>query len=72
VASRTGEFSGDGGGGGGERSVGVQTAGKLVLLKGLTVTLHAKEDSADDLVIKACLSGEGQEEEIGQDYGWLG
>lgn len=72
MASRTDEFSGDGGGGDGGLSVAVQTEGKLVLLKGLTVTLHAKEDSADDLVIKAALSGEGQEDEIGQDYGWLG
>jgi hypothetical protein len=45
--------------------IAVQTDGRLVLLKALTVTLHAKEDSADDLVIKAALSGEEQAAEIG-------
>lgn len=53
-------------------SVAVQTEGKLVLLEGLTVTLHAREDSEEDLVIKAALNGEEQQEETGTKYGWLG
>jgi hypothetical protein len=45
--------------------VAIRRDGKLVLFKALTVTLHAKEDSADDLVIKAALSGEEQAAEMG-------
>jgi hypothetical protein len=38
---------------------GIQTDGTLVLLKGFTITLHMREDSGEDVVIRADLSGEG-------------
>lgn len=47
------------------RGVAIQRDGRLTLFGALTVTLHAKEDSADDLVIKAALSVEEQAAEDG-------
>jgi len=41
------------------REEGIQTDGTLVLIKGLTITLHMREDSGEDLVMRADLSGEG-------------
>jgi hypothetical protein len=38
---------------------GIQTDGTLVLIKGLTITLHMRDGSSDDLVMRADLSGEG-------------
>lgn len=40
-------------------SEGIQTDGTLALIKGLTITLHMREDSSDDLVMRADLSGDG-------------
>jgi hypothetical protein len=43
---------------------GIQTDGRLVLLEGLTLALHMKGRSQDDVVLKADLSGEGQRVEM--------
>ena len=47
------------GGGASLNEEGIQTDGTLVLIKGLTITLHMREGSGDDLVMRADLSGEG-------------
>ncbi|KAB5558658.1 hypothetical protein GE09DRAFT_120943, partial [Coniochaeta sp. 2T2.1] len=44
--------------GGEENEAGIQTDGTLVLIRGITVTLHMK-DEKDDLVLRADLEGRG-------------
>jgi hypothetical protein len=39
-------------------NAGIQTDGTLVLIKGLTITLHMRDEQSD-LVMRADLSGEG-------------
>lgn len=38
---------------------GIQTDGTVALIKGLTITLHMREDTGEDLVMRADLSGTG-------------
>ena len=45
-------------GGGEENEVGIQTDGTLVLIRGITVTLHMR-DEGDDLVLRADFEGRG-------------